>query len=278
MTKLKSFFQKFSAKISIDYSFLLLLILAIFLDSFRIYFLYVIFIILHELSHFFVAKKLGYLPKKVKLSVFGATLEGFDDFLTLDEIKIVLAGPLFNLFIIIGCYLSFWFYPETYSFLMDVLFVNQMILLFNILPVFPLDMGRVLLCIFSLKKGRRNSLKFIKKFSLFFVVCMFILSVIFIKKDFAFSLGFASINLCILLFETSYGTSFKREISFKKKLSKLNKGINQKIIYIKNGYPEKLLLKFIDGENYYVFIFVDEECKEIGRIDELTLMKNLGFI
>lgn len=278
MTKIKRLFQNFSAKFSIDYSFLILLILAIFLDSFRIYFLYMLFIILHELSHFFVAKKLGYLPKKIKLSIFGATLEGFDDFLTLDEIKIVLAGPLFNLFIVVGCYLSFWFYPESYSFLMDVLFVNQMILLFNILPVFPLDMGRILLCLFSLKNGRRDGLKIIKKFSLFFVVFMFIFSVIFIKQDFAFSLGFASINLCILLFENCYGTSFKREISFKKKLSRLDKGISQKIIYLKNGYPEKLLLKFIDGENYYVFVFVDENYKEIKRIDELTLMKNLGFI
>lgn len=278
MVKIKAKFKKISSFLSIDLSFLVLIILALFLDSLKIYFLYVVFIVLHELSHLLVAKKIGYLPKKIKLSFFGATLEGFDDFLTGDEIKIVLAGPLFNLLVVVICYLSFWFYPESYSFLVDVLFVNQMILLFNILPVFPLDMGRILLCLFSLKNGRREGLKFIKKFSLFFVICMFITSLIFIKRDFAFSLGFASINLCIMLFESSGGTSFKREISFRKKLARLNKGINQKVICIPENYPENLLLKFIDGENYYVFIFVDEDLREIKRIDELTLMKNLGFI
>lgn len=278
MLKINRLFSKIKSFLSIDLSFLVLIILALLLDSLRIYLLYVIFIILHEMAHFLVAKKLGYLPRKIKLSVFGATLEGFDDFLVIDEIKIVLAGPLFNLFIVICCYLSFWFYPESYSFLSDVLLVNQMILLFNVLPIFPLDMGRLFLCLIAIKKGRRNSLKIIKKFSLFFVVCLFVFSVIFIKKDFAFSLGFAAINLCILLFETSNGTSFKREISFRKKLAKLGSGINQKTIFVKSDYPENLLLKFIDGENYFVFVFVDENFKEVKRIDELILMKNLGFI
>ena len=46
-------------------------------------------------------------------------LEGNDDFLISDEIKIVLAGPLFNFFVAIFCYLCFWFEPETYIFLYD---------------------------------------------------------------------------------------------------------------------------------------------------------------
>lgn len=270
--------KKIKASVSIDYSFLCLLILALFLDSVRIYFLYVLFIILHELSHLLVAKKLGYLPKRLKLSIFGASLEGFDDFLILDEIKIILAGPLFNLFIVVGCYLSFWFYPESYEFLIDILTVNKAILLFNILPVFPLDFGRVILCLVSIKKGRREGLKITKKLSLFFIIVLFIISVVCFFCDFGFSLGFASINLCLLSFESSSGTSFKREILLRKKIARLGKGITQKVVYVKLNYPEKLLLKFIDGEHYFKFVFVDENFGERKTLSEFELLKNLGFI
>ena len=118
--------------VKLDYSFLIMLLLFYLLGDIRLYFMYFLFLILHELSHLIVAKKIGYLPKRLHLSAFGAALEGYDDFLTVDEIKIVFAGPIFNFVVVICCYLCFWFYPESYCFLSDVLTVNLSILLFNI--------------------------------------------------------------------------------------------------------------------------------------------------
>lgn len=264
--------------VKVDYSFILLLILFFLLDSIKVYFFYVVFIILHELMHMWIAKRLGYLPEKLRLTMFGASLEGFDDFLPVDEIKIVLAGPLFNLFIIVCCYLSFWFYPESFEFLNDILVVNQSILFFNLIPIFPLDAGRLLLCFASLKRGRANGLKFVKRVSMFFVLLFFVLSMISFFFIFNFALGFVAVNLCVLLFESSKGTSFKREIVFRKKLARLDKGIKQRVIYVKLGYPQALLLKFIDGEHYFRFIFVDENFCEMNCIDEYQLMLKLGFI
>lgn len=278
MKKFNSRFSSFLKFVKIDYSFFLLLFLAFFLDTMFTYFLYVVFIIFHELSHFLVAKKSGYLPEKLKLSIFGASLEGYDDFLLLDEIKIVLAGPLFNLFVVVCCYLSFWFYPESYEFLYEILFVNESILLFNLLPIFPLDAGRILLCLASIKQGRVKGLKLVKKISLFLIIILFVVSIFSIFFVYNFALGFASINLCVLLFESSSGTSYKREILLRKKIKRLNRGVSQKVIYISSDYPQKLLLKFIDAEHYYVFIFVDELFVEVDRISEKELLSNLGFI
>lgn len=272
--KIKSFFMF----VSLDYSFILIFILALFLESYRAYFLYVVFIILHELCHLFVAKRLGYLPKKLKLTFFGASLEGFDDFLLADEIKIVLAGPLFNLFAIIVCYLSFWFYPESYEFLNDVLMVNKSILLFNILPIFPLDAGRFLLCLFSIKDGRGSALKIVKVISFIFVGVLFFVSLFVFFFNLNLTLGFVAINLCVLIFESTKGTSFKREILLEKKLKRLGKGLRQKVIYVKRSTKYHSLLKFIDGDNYFVFIFVDDNFIETGRLDEKTLLETLGFI
>lgn len=278
MKKLIARIKAFFSFVSIDYSFLCLLVLAFFLDFVRIYFLYVIFIVLHELSHLFVARKLGYFPKKLKLTFFGASLEGFDDFLLADEIKIVLAGPLFNLFCVVACYLSFWFYPESFEFLNDVLTVNKAILMFNILPIFPLDAGRLFLCLLSIKNGRRKALDKLKKISFIFVLIMFFISIVSFVFAFNFTLGFVSLNLCILLFESSRGTSFKREVLLKKKLRRLDKGIEQKTVFVPVGYSKNLLLKFIDGEHYFKFVFVDENFKTLEEIDEYELLKLLGFI
>ena len=278
MKKITLWFKRFFSFVKVDYSFLCLMVLAFLLESVKMYFYYVVFIILHELMHLFVAKKLGYFPKKLKLTVFGASLEGFDDFLIWDEIKIVLAGPMLNLFVVVGCYLSFWFYPESFEFLADILAVNKAILLFNILPIFPLDAGRLLLCLFSVKKGRREALKIMKNISLALVCVMFCISIFSFAFVFDFTLGFVSLNLCILLFESSKGTSFKREVVLHKKLERLGKGIEQKVIFIRVGYSKKLLLKFIDGEHYFKFVFVDEKFSKLSEIDEYELLKSLGFI
>lgn len=270
--------RKIGLYFKIDVSFICLLVLAIFLDMIKFYLIYVLFIVLHEFFHFCIAWKLGYLPNCVHLSIFGASLEGYDDFLVRDEIKIILAGPLFNLLMVVGCYLSFWFYPESYEFLEDVLIVNQSILLFNILPIFPLDFGRLILCLFSLKNSRKVAVSKTKNVSYFFLVLLFILSVVIFFVKLNLTLGFACINLCILTFDATSGTSFKREIVIRKKLTRLGRGIEQKIIIVNSEFDEKLLLKFLDSEHYFVFIFVDDCFEEVKRIDEFQLLKTLGFI
>ena len=272
--KIKQVFSFFQ----IDYSFLVMLLVFILLGDLKFYFLYLVFIFLHEMSHLVVAKRFGYLPKKLKLTAFGASLEGFDDFLTCDEIKITLAGPFFNFVIVIICYLSFWFYPETYSFLSDVLAVNLSILIFNLVPIFPLDAGRFLLCFLSKKRRRLDAVRLTKNISLMFVILMFLLSLLLFFWSYSFTLGFVSINLCLLLFSSSSDTSFKREILLKKKIDRLGKGVPKKVLFVSENYNEKLLLKFIDGEHYFVFVFVNEKFETKREIDEFNLLLKLGFI
>ena len=124
----------FAKIFKIDFSFFVLFVLAFLLEEVKLYFCMFAFVVLHELAHFFVAKKLGYLPQKIRLNFFGASLEGYDDFLLFDEIKIVLAGPIFNFFVVVFCYLCFWFNPESYDFLYEILLANWSLFLFNFLP------------------------------------------------------------------------------------------------------------------------------------------------
>lgn len=264
--------------IKIDYSFLLLLVLAYFLGELKFYFIYVLFIILHELSHFFIAKKLGYMPKKIHLSFFGASLEGCDDFSFYDEIKIVLAGPAFNFIIVVICYLSFWFEPETYIYFYDILIVNLSILLFNILPIFPLDGGRFLLANFSKKHNRVDALKKTKMISLYFILCVFLIFLISFFFKYNFTLGFVCVNLVILLFSNSKSTSYKRELFVLKKLNNLRLGLLEKTIYVNGDIENFKLFKFIDNSHYFKFIFLDKNGNKISEMSEIEFYRKNHLI
>ncbi len=262
----------------VDFSFFIMLILAFFLDEVRLYFCFICFLIMHELAHFVVAKKLGYMAKRIKLNFFGASLEGLDDFLLTDEIKVILAGPLFNLSIVVLCYLSFWFYPESYHYLNEILLANWAIFAFNFLPVYPLDLGRVLHAVFSKKYDRQKSLKTVKFLSLIFLILMFILFLISFFFEFNFSFGFVIVNLTFLLFSSSKDTSFKRQLFVSRKYKLLKKGLIERNIYVEKDKPHFSLFKYIDDYHFVNFIFLDSNLKEDGMLSEIELYKELGLL
>ncbi len=285
---MKQYFNKISEKmrknvkilsfVKIDISFLLLLFLAVVLEEIKLYFIYVIFIILHELSHFFVAKKLGYLPQKIHLTFFGASLEGYDDFLFYDEMKIIIAGPFFNFCVIVFCYLCFWFRPESFIFLNDILVANLSIFLFNILPIYPLDMGRFILAKLSKKHLRNDAVKKVKKYSLFVILFLFFVFLLSFFFEYNFSFGFVCVNLVRLLFKSGKETSYKRQLFVSRKLKFLKKGLFERAVYV----PEKTklfeLFKFIDDTHYFRFIFLDDLGTKVKEMSEVEIYKACDFI
>lgn len=264
--------------LKIDFSFLILFCVSVWSKKTRLFFIYLIFCFLHEMSHFFVAKHYGYLPKKIHLSFFGASLEGYDDFFIKEEIKIVLAGPLFNFLMVCFCYLSFWFNPESYDFFYDILLANWSLFLFNMLPIFPLDCGRILLAIFNKNLSRYEAVKRVKKLSLYFVCflfCVFLFSFFF---SFDFSFGFVVVNLAFMCLSSAKDTSYKREVFVRKKYEKLKKGLVERNIYVKQNTPEYVLFKFIDDYHFVNFIFLDENFMEQSRIGEIDFYKKNGLL
>lgn len=254
---------------NIDLSFIFIFVIAYFIGEFRFYFFYVLFLIGHELSHFFVAKKLGYYPKKIKLNFFGAVLEGDDDFAQKDEMKIVLAGPFFNFCVIIFCYLCFWFEPETYEFLYEILTANWALLLFNILPIFPLDMGRFLLLFLSTKKIRNDAVRLAKNISIIFVLSLFGLFLLSSFFEFNFSLGTAAVNLMFLTLSNSEDTSYKRQLFVNRKFKLLRKGLLERVIYVQDNTPYFSLFKYIDDGHFVKFVFLDKSLRIVKTMSEV---------
>ena len=264
--------------IKIDFSFIVIFLLAILLDEIWFYLIYVTFMILHELAHLIVAKKLGYYASKINLSFFGAKLEGEDDFLLRDEIKIVLAGPIFNLFVIIVCYLCFWFEPVTCHYLNDILTANWALLIFNCLPIFPLDLGRLILSVLSLKFDRIKAVEIVKRYSVVLTVFMFavyLFSFLVVKN---FTFGFVCVNLMTLCLSASKDTSFKRGIFIERKFEKLKRGLPEKNIYLPSNVKLYSLFKFIDDSHFVNFIFLSDKLDPVLKMTETEFYKEIKML
>ncbi len=126
-------------------------------------------VLLHELGHGFVAQSLGLKVKEVVLLPIGgiASLVGKPQS-PKQEIAIAVAGPLVNVAIALALAAGAWFSgaaanlssasagklaPSWETFLVMLTAGNASLALFNLLPFFPLDGGRVLRALFSLKVG-----------------------------------------------------------------------------------------------------------------------------
>ncbi len=114
---------------------------------------------LHELGHTVVAQRYGIRVQDIVLTPIGgvARLTGIPDN-PHHEIRIALAGPYVSLMLaLLGATLCFMSSFTGISLLFALLFlftaVNTMLLLFNMLPSFPMDGGRVLRGWLSQKRG-----------------------------------------------------------------------------------------------------------------------------
>ena len=108
-------------------------------------------LLLHELAHSVVARRLGIEIKSITLFIFGGLAElGAEPKNARDEFWIAVAGPALSL----GLAFCFWVFAQTallasgadtfVAVLSYLALINLVLALFNLVPAFPLDGGRML--------------------------------------------------------------------------------------------------------------------------------------
>ena len=134
--------------IKLNLNIFLFLLLFLVTNQLEIYALVMIFALIHELSHLITGMLMGLKAETLKIMPLGFCIEfktNIEDYnkkilksniLSVKKIIIAIAGPFVNLIIVL--------FGILYNIDTNIIYANLLIFLFNMLPIYPLDGGRIL--------------------------------------------------------------------------------------------------------------------------------------
>lgn len=230
-----------------------------------------LFIIIHEFSHYLVAKKLGNNIVNFKIHPLGATLE-IEDYEGLDlndEILICVAGPLVNMIIAFLAIVLYFIYKDTLFW--DIFQVNVVLGGLNLIPTYPLDGAKILRAIlskvFMYKKAHKMVIGISFIISIFIIILGVLLSTISLININIFFIG-------IFILYTSYTAKertmyivldqiIKKNQRFKTKRYIENKDIS---IYYKEDFIK--LLSMLEKNKFNKFYILNDKMELLYKIRE----------
>jgi len=102
-------------------------------------------VLVHEFSHTIAARRFGVRADKLRLLPFGAEVSIDCAFLSRDKkIWILLAGPIGNIVLAIVLSSLLWLFPQVFLVVEILIFANAIPGILNLLPIYPLDGGKIL--------------------------------------------------------------------------------------------------------------------------------------
>ena len=155
-------------KIEINLKIIVFIILFFLLNNIDTYLIFLLFVFIHELAHLFCGIWIGGKPRKLYLNPLGVSLEfySYGKKSPLYKICFFFVGPLINL--IIAIIFFFIKYDEYYK--SKIIYTNLALCIFNLIPIIPLDGGKILKEILKKIIGINNANKFIIIISKTFLV------------------------------------------------------------------------------------------------------------
>lgn len=239
-----------------------------------------IVVLLHELAHSYIAQQEGVEVNEIELLPFGGVAK-FSDLIQLkpaSEIKIALAGPIFNLILvaIIMLILKYRLISLTLgSFLIKI---NLSIALFNLLPALPLDGGRVLRSCLTYKYGFKEATYLTLKVSRLMALFLAIVAGVGIY------LGKANILLLLIAFFIYFNTLKKRyyasyvlmQYIAKKKGKILRERVAniQQLIAVEDTTLKEIIAKLVPGR-FHTILVVNNNLEILGLVTENQLINSL---
>lgn len=204
----------------IDLKIFIFLILFYFTKQIKLYAMIMIFALIHEFGHLLAGVIMGMKPEKIEVMPFGVSISfkiNVDEYnekikngnvLEIKKIIVALAGPITNFIIILISYnLNLDLIKS-----MLIIYTNFLIMIFNLLPIYPLDGGRILKGILHIIVGKRNAEKYINTISKIMVIVITAVSSILILYIQNISIFLIDIYLWYLVIKEDFKHKRREEI------------------------------------------------------------------
>lgn len=240
-------------------------------------------IIIHELSHYFVLLKLNIESEKFKLHILGARLEikDYEDLSSREKLIVCFAGPILNgiVAIIFFCIYKLIFKSE---YIYSTYEINLVLFIFNLLPTYPLDGGKILGAILEEKMIFKDVNNILIKISYSFGIAFILLSILGVVI--LGEINITSILAGIFIIYLSYNE--RRKVMYiimgditKKRERLINKKyIDSRVTSVYCEQDMVNLLRIIDKNRFNIFYVLDEEMNLLYVLRENEIIETLKTI
>lgn len=177
-------------QIKVDLKIFIAILIFLLTEQLNIYIVFMLFAIIHELGHVLTGIILGFKPKNIEVLPIGISACFYmqcDDYnkkinyanrFVLKKVIISCAGPITNFIIaIIFYFFDFSIFNISREF---IIYTNLIIGIFNLIPIYPLDGGRILKGILHINIGKQKAEKYINIISKITVTILTIIASILI--------------------------------------------------------------------------------------------------
>ncbi len=237
-------------------------------------------VLLHEAGHVLVARSLGITVREVELLPFGGVAK-LDNFFSADpgvETRIAVAGPLNNLvlagFVLFWQRFPFWQWPAAPFFLQ----CNLAMAAVNLLPVLPLDGGRILRAWLSRRSGYRPATERIVRLGKLVAIASVAGALWSLYR------GLFNLNLLLLGFflyhaaEKEQGMAayvFMRSLAAKKEELSRAGVLPVEALVARGGTTVKQVIRFILPKRYHLVTLIGDDGAIEGVVTETEIVDGM---
>ena len=266
-------FQLFHTKVELHGSLFLLLLLIALSGNSIFAASSLMFSFLHELAHRATAIQLGYSPEKISYGLFGGVLHLREGFIQpVDELLIHLSGPFFN---IVAAFLLYAFYQYyDYPWFEPMILANIILAIYNLMPFFPLDGGKIVDLYLAIFLGYGRSQNISRFFSLLFTVFLFLLGIYLVQYN--------VLNLFLSALAVNLYIARRQDNSFifYKITRNIEDGIkngNEKIVVCREDMKAIKIIERYRPLESRLFTIVTDKGKYKGQLTETELLNGIYY-